>query len=339
MMTKKLLTTASVAGVMMAAAAPALAQTELTFSNWLPRAHPVVADMIVPWIESVETATEGRVTIELVDQLGPPPAQYDLVVDGLADISLSVHGYTPGRFVATTLAEVPFLGDSAEAVSVAYWRVHEEYLAAAGEQDEVKTLGMMTHGPGHIFTNGTGLDDLSALEGFKMRVGGGIVSQVADALDIVVVPSPATQAYEILSAGVADGILFPSESVAAFGLLDVLTDVAMVPGGLYNTSFFMVMNGDVWSDLSEEDKAAIDSVSGEAFSVLAGAAWDRADASGVAAMEAGEITMSTIEGAQLEALKATLAPVEQAIIENVETETGVDAAAALATLRAHVEAY
>lgn len=335
---RKTVMTAGLAGVMMMATAPAMAQTELTFSNWLPRAHPIVADMIVPWIESVEAATEGRVTFEIVDQLGPPPAQYDLVVDGLADASLSVHGYTPGRFVATTLAELPFLGDSAEAVSVAYWRVYEEYLAAAGEQDDVKTLGMFTHGPGQIYSTSTDLSDLGVLDGMKMRVGGGIVSQVADELGVVVVPSPATQAYEILSSGVADGIMFPQESIENFNLLDVLSNAVFVPGGLYNTSFFMVMNQDVWDTLSEEDQAAIDSVSGESFSVLAGAAWDAADASGKAAMEGAGFTIRTLEGEELNQLAGTISDVEASVLETV-SGTGVDAAAALAALRGHVAAY
>lgn len=336
---RKTLFGASIASVIaLATAAPALAQTELTFSNWLPRAHPIVADMIEPWIANVEEATEGRVTIEILDQLGPPPAQYDIVTDGIADFSFSVHGYTPGRFVATTLAELPFLGDSAEALSVAYWRVFEEYLAAAGEQRDVKTLGMVTHGPGHIYTTDTPLDDLDVLDGLKMRVGGGIVSEVAGEMGIVVVPSPATQAYEILSTGVADGILFPQESIENFGLIDVLNNMVEVPGGLYNTSFFLVMNIDTWEGLSDEDKAAIESVSGEAFSVLSGAAWDAADASGRAAMEAAGYDIRVLNDDEVAAMRERLAGIEAAVVENV-AGTGVDAEAALAALRAYVAEY
>jgi len=34
--------------------------------------------------------------------------------NGLADVSFTVHGYTPGRFVYTQMAEFPFLGDIPE---------------------------------------------------------------------------------------------------------------------------------------------------------------------------------------------------------------------------------
>lgn len=39
-------------------------------------------------------------------------------------MSFTVHGYTPGRFVTTQMAEMPFLGNSAEATSVALQRVY-----------------------------------------------------------------------------------------------------------------------------------------------------------------------------------------------------------------------
>ena len=49
----------------------------------------------------IEEATEGRVTAEVKYGLGSPPAQFDLILDGAADITWIFHGYSPGRFVAT----------------------------------------------------------------------------------------------------------------------------------------------------------------------------------------------------------------------------------------------
>ena len=63
------------------------------------------------------------------------PQTLDAVKDGLADLSFIVHGYTPGRFVATDVAEFPFLADTSEVNSVAYQRVHDKLLA---KQDEHK---------------------------------------------------------------------------------------------------------------------------------------------------------------------------------------------------------
>ena len=159
------------------------AETVLRMSSWVPPSHTVTRDILIPWMEDVARVTEGRVTVDALESpLGKPPAHFDIARDGLADIAIGVHGYTPGRFVLTQIAELPFLSDSSEVLSVAYWRVHEAYLAQAGEHDGVHLLGLWTHGPGHIFNGRREITSLDKLDGLKFRVGGGLVSQIAEAL-------------------------------------------------------------------------------------------------------------------------------------------------------------
>ena len=316
---------------------PADAQTTLRMANWLPPSHPLMKDVMVPYATAVEEATDGRVTVQILDApLGPPPAHYDFAVNGIADITYGVHGYNPGRFKTISIAEMPFLGDSAEDVSVAYWRIYEKTLAAAGEADDVKVLAVFTHGPGEIFTEGLDLSADMPLEGTKIRVGGGIAGDVAAALGAAPVLAPSSKSYELLSGGVADGILFPFESVTFFKLDGLLDKGLTVPGGLYNTSFFVVMNKARWESLSDEDKAAIDGVSGEALARMAGQAWDAADAAGRAAME-GKIAVSEVNDAQLAAFREALQPVIDAKLAEAAS-AGIDAEAALDALKAEIEA-
>lgn len=331
---------ALIAGVVGTAFAASAAESEtLRVANWLPPSHPIVRDMVQPWADNVEEATDGRVTVDILDApLGPPPAHFDMAADGIADVTFGVHGYTPGRFTLTQMVEVPFLGDSAEALSVAYWRVHQEHLAAADEHQGVQVLGVFTHGPGHIFNTVQPVEAVGDLDGMKLRVGGGIVSQVADLLNVVTVPAPSTETYELLSNGVADGILFPHESVPFFNLEGVLEYGTIVPGGLYNTSFFFVMNGDRFDALSAEDQEAIMSVSGEAFSRMAGRAWDAADEAGLAAIEEAGIDVTTAPDEMMEALRERLVPVEEGLIAAMD-EAGVDGEAALEMFRSEVDGY
>lgn len=318
------------------ALAPAAAQTTLRVSNWLPPSHPLVADIVVPWGEAVEEATDGRVTVEVMQApIGRPPAQYDLVRDGAADVGYGVHGYTPNRFALTTIAELPFLADSAEALSVAYQRVYEEMLAPAGEDDGVKVLAVFTHGPGMIFTSDAPVDEASDLEGKKMRVGGGLANEVGTRLGVVPVSAPSPQVFEILSNRVADGIFFPAESVPFFKIDTVLEHGTRVPGGLYNTSFFMVMDEDTWNGLSDEDKAAIESVSGEALARRAGRAWDAADAAGMEKMAAEGIEIITADEAFMGTLEDKLGDLETVFIEAAAAK-GVDGKAALERLKAEI---
>src|SRR5690606_4330659 len=108
---------------------------------WVPPTHHFQTEIMEPWAKEVERATSSRVKIEFTSAaLGPPNRQFDLALNGVADITTSNHGYTAGRFPLTQMVELPFVGDQAEALSVAYWRVHEKYLAEADEHRGVKLL-------------------------------------------------------------------------------------------------------------------------------------------------------------------------------------------------------
>jgi TRAP-type C4-dicarboxylate transport system substrate-binding protein len=317
----------------------ASAKTTLRLSNWIPPKHPIAADMIFPWAKKVEKASNGRIKVNILKKaLGKPPAAFDLAKDGIADISWGVHGYTPGRFAVTQLVELPFLGDDAEALSVAYWRVHQKYLAAANEHSGVKLLGLMTHGPGHIYNSKRAINMPSDLEGLKIRVGGGVVSDVGKALNIVTMLKPATKSYEILSRGVADGIFFPKESIRSFKLSKVLKYATYVPGGLYNTSFFLVMSEKAWNKLSAEDQQAVMSVSGEEFAKLAGKGWNKADRAGVAAMQDAGMSLQTASSAMMAELRNKLSDIEAKVVARAKAK-GIDGAAVLKMLRAEAASY
>ncbi|MBT9386501.1 TRAP transporter substrate-binding protein [Pseudooceanicola sp. CBS1P-1] len=329
----KKLTLAAVAAVVLAA--PVSAETKLTVANWLPPSHPLVSDVIVPMMEKIKEATHGEVVPTMLPApLGPPAAHFDFAVNGVADITFGVQGYSPGRFKTTNIAELPFMGPSAVATSVAYWRTWNAMLKQAGEYDKVHVLGVFTHGPGEIFVKGKDPSATDVLSGTKMRVGGGIINDIATKLGAVPVEGPSSKAYELLSQGVADGIFFPYESVNFFGLIPQLTDAIDVPGGLYNTSFYVVMNKAKWDALTPEEQTEIDSVTGEALARMAGEMWDAQDAKGKAAME-GKITIHPATDAQVAAWKEALQPVVDAKLKEV-SETGVDAQAAYDMMKSEI---
>jgi len=315
------------------------AKTTLRLSSWIPPKHAIATDMIFPWAKKVEKASNGRIKVNILKKaLGKPPAAFDLAKDGIADISWGVHGYTPGRFVVTQLVELPFLGDDSEALSVAYWRVHQKYLAAANEHSGVKVLGLMAHGPGHIYNSKRAINMPGDLEGLKIRVGGGVVSDVGKALNIVTMLKPATKSYEILSRGVADGIFFPKEAIGSFKLTKVLKYATFIPGGLYNTSFFLVMSEKSWNKLSAQDQQAIMSVSGEEFAKLAGKGWNKADRAGVAAMQAAGMSLQTASSAMMADLRKKLSDIEAKVVARAKAK-GIDGSAALKMLRAEAASY
>jgi len=313
--------------------------TKMTLSSWLPGGHPIVSDMIQPWIDNVKEATEGRVEIKILAKgLGHPKVHYDLARDGTADVTYGVHGYTPGRFSVTKIVEFPFMGNSAEALSVAYWKVHQSHLAKAKEHKDVKLLGVFSHGPGALHNSKHDIKSVADLDGLKIRVGGGVVSEVAKAMDMTPLLKPASKNYELLSHGVADGTLLPMDSLVSFKITDLVKHTTQVPGGLYNTSFFLAMNKERFDALSKEDQAAIERVSGEAFAKLAGKAWDAVDQKGTDAIKANGNSLITADDAFVADIKARTAHLEEEWVK-AAAKKGVDGKAALDELRKLVTDY
>ncbi|WP_460275930.1 TRAP transporter substrate-binding protein [Celeribacter sp. ULVN23_4] len=325
-MNMKIKMIASTAAAITLFAGATQAETVLTMNSWLPPTHPQVSELFVPWAADIERVTEGRVKINMLPApLGPPPAAFDLAKNGVADITYSVHGYTPGRFKTPMIAEMPFMSDSSVATSVAFWRVHEAMLEDAGEYEGVKVLTLFTHGPGEIFS-ARPIETPEDIAGQKIRIGSALAHSIASDLGAVPIEGPSSKAYELLSQGVADGIFFPYESVNFFNLNDILDYGYTVPGGLYNTAMFVVMNDAKWNSISPEDQALIEPLLGEAFARRAGEMWDKVDAEGRVSME-GKITLKVATESEVDELKTRLQPIVAERIAQV-SETGIDGQAA-----------
>ncbi|WP_440997239.1 TRAP transporter substrate-binding protein [Arhodomonas sp. SL1] len=315
----------------------ALSETTIRVANWLPSSHLLVADVLKPWGEAVEEATGGSVQVEVMSSpLGPPPAQYDLVSDGLADVGFAAHGYTPGRFSVFELAELPLQTPSSEELSVAYWRAYQETMAGRDEHKGVHLLGLFVHGPGHIWNSQRPVDSLDDLQGLKLRVPGGVAAQLSENLGVTPINAPSSQAYELLSQGVADGIVFPHESVTFFNLQETLEYGTTVPGGLYNVSFYVVMNEDKWNALTDAEREAIDSVSGEYLARLTGQAWDAADRKGLEAIRDAGLEITEADDAMLDAVAAEAEQVRAQALERI-AEKGIDGEVFLEALQRELE--
>ncbi len=334
---KKLATLAAtlLAGALISA--PAQSETTLTMSSWLPPSHIITKDMMMGWAKQVESATQGRVKVRLLPKaVASPPGTFDAVRDGLADVSVSVHGYTPGRFPMTKMAEFPFLGDSAEAISVAYYRTYMKHMAKLDEHKGLVLLSLMTHGPGQIYMTKQKVTSLSELANQKIRVGGGVVVNITKAIGAVPLLKPASETYEILKSGIADGIFFPKDSVPAFKLVPLINHMTVVPGGLYNVSFGLWMNEAKFKSLPKADQDAIMKVSGENYARMAGKVWDGADDAGLKSMQAGAIIVRTAGPELVAEIKAKTDPLEKAWYDQAKAK-GIDGAAVMAEFRAEIQ--
>lgn len=327
-----LIRSAAAAALLASLAAPASA-VELVLSSWLPPGHPIVENAIEPWAEEVGEVTEGRVTVRVLGKpLGSPPAHYDMAADGVADITYGLHSFTEDdRFTRARVGQFSFLGDDAVATSKAFWNVYTEDLDAEAEHEGVKLLGLFVHGPGLLHNNTLRIEAPEDLEGLKIRVPGGYVASLVEQLGGTPLFMSSTEVYEKLSRGVIDGVAFTYEALTAFNLTDDLKYSMTVPGGLYNTTWFLVMNEGQWEAIAPEDQEAIMAISGEAFAERVGQAWNDADAAATEEIEAAGIELYAAPEPVLEAVRAAAAKDEQAWAESLGE--GFDGAAALERLR------
>src|SRR3954464_913154 len=294
---------AAAAFVGAALATPLHAQTTLTYSSWVPPTHHLTIWQ-ANWAADVEKATSGRVKFQSLPK-APAAAQgtFDAVREGLVDLSFVTASYTPARHILPLMAELPGMADTAEVNSVAYSRVHWKHFQKVGEYKGVKLLAVWTHGPGQMFTKRP-INGINDVKGLKIRTGGGIAEAVANAIGASAFVKPAPESYELLNAGVADGVFFPFESIASFKLDSVITQATVFPGGMYSSAFGFFMNEDKWKKLSKQDQAIIDKVSYEYAARSNGQSWDAADQKGIDALKKANVKIVTANAAmQAEARK------------------------------------
>ncbi len=320
------------------AAVGASAQTVLTASSWLPPTHTLSMAQ-KEWCDLLEKNTTGKMKCNILPRgVSPAPGTMDAVKNGLADISYTVHGYTPGRFVLTQMAEVPFLGDKAEPLSVAFHRVASKYPEFDAEHQKagVKVLAYFTHGPGIVFNTKRAITKPEDLQGLKFRVGGGMVNEISKTLGMNVTLKPAPDSYELLSTGVMDGTLFPAESTDSFKIDKIVKHATVFPGGLYNTSFVFMMNPARYDKLTADEKKAVDAVSGEVAARIFGKGWDRVDAIATENMKKNGVSIVAATPALISEVKVRVNKLERDWAAAAEAKGLKNAGGVLSEFRSEV---
>lgn len=316
----------------------AQAQVALKYSSWLPAGHWLNTTGLLPWAAEVEKATQGRVKVEMLPKtVGTPPTQFDVVRDGLADLSIIVTGYTPGRFELAEMGELPFLGDDPRVMSPTFDRIYRKHFAAANEFKGVEVLSIFTIAPGHIFTAKKQIRTLEDMKGLKLRSASATGTRALNLMNAVPILKSSTEAFEMLSTGVIDGSLMLQETVKSTNSLGLLRYGLLVPGGLFNSSLAVIVNSDKWKTIPAADQQAIMAVSAEKLAAAIGKAYAAADQASVDAMKEAKYSLERASPALAADLRRTMAPIEQEWIAKAKKKGITDPAAALADFRSSVE--
>lgn len=250
----------------------------LKFHHMLPPMSAAHRDFIVPWAEKVEQESGGRLHIEIYPAMqlgGTPPQLFDQARTGVADITWTVGGYTPGRFPSAGVFELPFMPVNAEATSMALQEYAEEEMQE--ELKDVHLLALHTHAPGSFHTRTTAVTSAADLKGLKVRTPNKLLADAISGLGASPVFMPVPQMPSALQKGVVDSAMLPFEVVTPLKIHELVKYHTEIKGerGLYTQFFLFVMNKDSYNKLPADLQKVIDNNSGVGAAAFIGRAYDK----------------------------------------------------------------
>lgn len=291
----------------------------LSFSHFWPSHHIVHTDVIEKFKAELEEASDGRITLDLfpLNQLGNADEQFNLVVDGSADMALSVHGYTPGKFPLTSVGDLPFIAKNAEEGSKILQQLYEEFPELQEEHAEVTPLWLFSGEQVQILSAKKPIEKLEDIKGLKVRSPNPLMSEILQALGAVPISMPMNDVYEALNKGVVDAAMAGISAVNDMKLYEVTKHITMV--NMAANSMFVVMNTDVYNSMDEADREillnAIKDKSAET-----GQALDRASQLGIDKAKEVGITLIELPDDELARWKEAVQPVIDKWIKDMEAK-------------------
>ena len=244
--------------------------------------------------DKVEKLTKGKVrfTYYPAQTLVTAKAAFEGTVEGRCDIfNGALPCYNPGRFLLTSVIDLPPNIPSAEVASVVYWDFFKNNKLLQNEWKEVKVLAGHVQVPHDLHTTAKPIRTMGDLKGLEIRTVGVAVHMVK-AWGGTPVFLPMSEAYTALQKGICDGMTTNWGQLKANKLADVLKYHTRV--GVFAASFFIIMNWDSYNSLPPDVKKVFDDLSTWLPREF-GKSWDRDEAAAIDwTMAQGGHTMITL---------------------------------------------
>jgi|SRR5690554_353318 len=234
------------------------AETVLKVADWQPVGMPIVEHGIKPWMENIETASAGDIRFEYfpAQQAGKASEMYDLVKNGVVDISHVSVAYHSSRFPLSGVAELPGLfGTTCEGTQALAELTKEgatldqlEY-----EKNEVVTLWSATNGQYLFVTRKNDISQVGDLRGSRIRGGGGTMSLTIGMLGASPINMTGPDMITALERGTLDGAVLPISAIYPYGVADIIDSVT--PNlNLGDFVSLYIMRRDRWESLSDDQR-------------------------------------------------------------------------------------
>ena len=288
---------------------------------WTAQAMAAV-NVIAPFCEQIAAESKGRMKCQVYPAMslgGTPPQLVDQVRDGVTDLTITLPGYTAGRFPSLKVFELPFMTNSAEVAAGAAWDYLQKY--GTKEFPGTKILAIWTHDEGYVHTRDKQVKSLADFRGLKMRAPTRQTNKLLAALGATPVGMPLPAVVEAVSKGTVDGFLLPWEVMPSLRLHEMVkyhTETDPSRPALYSAVFVFAMNQAKYDSLSPELKAVIDKHSGLAASQAIGKVWDASQAAGRKAAQERGNTFHTVPPAELDGWIKASAPLYDDFVADMD---------------------
>jgi TRAP-type C4-dicarboxylate transport system substrate-binding protein len=319
------LTTIALAGAFAVAGLQASAQ-ELKFASFTPPFHTVTASVIEKLNADLTAASGGSLTVRAYHggELGAGPVeQYVRAVQGVAEITWGLPGYTSSQFAKTMIAELPGVIPEGKTGYDAIWDAFDSDLA--GEFPGTVPIALWTSEPNIMIMKDKVIRTPADLAGLKIRVAGATAAEVATALGATPVQMPINQVYNALQTGLIDGVFTGSSTLADFKLDEVASSYTL-GAPLGRLTFFAVMGQQAYDGLSDDARAMLDAARGRGLSQSAEEAWNATgEAAVIAARATGDNTFVDLTPEEAQAFADAVSGVTAAYVAAVGGEAALAA--------------
>ncbi|MBT5047928.1 MAG: TRAP transporter substrate-binding protein [Rhodospirillaceae bacterium] len=307
---------------------------DLKLAHFTSPKHPMDRLFMRPWTKRVQTMSAGSLNIKIFPggKLGKGPrAQYKRAIDGVADMTFGLQGYTSKIFKRTTMVELPALASSSGELVRKFWKVYRTHMSP--EYKKVKVLAVWVGEAPVFMTRNKPIKTLDDIKGLKIRTPSANQSRWLKALGATPVSFPVTQMYRALETGRVDALLVPPSVIRSFKIGEVAKYFTTGLGGAFGRSpFFVVMNKKSWKNLDSSHKIIIDRTTGAEWSAKATAIYEKAGAGGLKSVSGtGKHQILSFSDADKAKMKAILIKARGKYVEELEKQ-GIPAKAIIAAM-------
>lgn len=211
----------------------------------------------------VAKRTSGRVKIIIHPNsaLAAPPQTYDALLKGVCDIGEAQAAYTPGRFPATEIGEIPLGYPDSWIASHAFTEWFNKFKPK--EWDESVMVYLFNTTPYVIGTVNKPIQKVDDLKGLILRSSGAASDAYVKALGATPRALGVTEVYEALSKAMLDGLVMPMEAYPPFKLDEVIKYVTDTSFASYAGCSYVAMNKNAFNKLSKGDQKILFEVANE----------------------------------------------------------------------------